>query len=150
MHHEKKIDFILAHFSQISSTKTINMVSIIFNFKTRPNKNLEFMQAIGSIIVDLRKVKDCIGIDFQQADEDSDRFRFQFDMLNYGSINPLLKNENYNFLQGALEVLCEAPIVEISNGIELIKIDIKKKRNISIKDQIMFELKHNTNIKDKI
>jgi len=108
------------------------------------------MQAIGSIIVDLRKVKGCIGIDFQHADEDPDKFRLQFDLDNYSSINPVLKNESYNFLQGALEVLCETPIVEISNGIEPIKIDIKKKGNINIKNQIMFELKHNANIKNKI
>jgi quinol monooxygenase YgiN len=131
------------------SPKTIEMVSVIFDFKTKPNKNLEFMQAIGSIIVDLRKVKGCIGVDFQQADENPDKFCLQIDLDNYGSINPVLKNENYKFLQGALEVLCERPIVEISNGIEPIKIDTSKKRNISIKNQILFELEHNANIKNK-
>jgi len=40
------------------------MVYIIFEIKTKPGMNLEFLQSIGSIIVDLRKVKDCIGIDF--------------------------------------------------------------------------------------
>jgi hypothetical protein len=107
------------------------------------------MQVIGSIIVDLRKVKGCIGVDFQQADENPDKFCLQIDLDNYSSITPVLKNENYNFLQGALEVLCEAPIVEISNGIEPIKIETSKKRNISIKNQILFELEHNANIKNK-
>lgn len=126
------------------------MISIIFNFKTKPSKNLEFMQSIGSIIVNLRKAEGCIGIDFQKDAKDNNRFLVQIDLENYGLIKTLLKNKNYNILQGALEVLCEAPIVEITNGIKPIKIDTYKNRKISIKNQIMSELKSNPDIKDKI
>ena len=108
------------------------------------------MQSIGSIIVNLRKVEGCIGIDFQKDDKDNNRFLLQLDLENYGLIKTLLNNRNYNIFQGALEVLCEMPIVEINYGIKPIKIDTYKNRKISIRDQIMSELKSNPNMKDKI
>ena len=106
------------------------------------------MQSIGSIIVDLRKAEGCIGIDFQQDNKDNDKFHLRFDWENIGLILLLLKTKNYNFLQGAMEVLCEAPIVKITNGIEPIKIDTSKKPKISMKDQIMAAIDQYLNIND--
>jgi len=52
-----KRNLVLARYSLVRSLKAIKMVSVIFDFKTNTNKNLEFIQAIGSTIVDLRNVK---------------------------------------------------------------------------------------------
>ena len=79
------------------------MISIIFNFKTKPSKNLEFMQSIGSIIVNLRKVEGCIGIDFQKDAKDNNRFLIQIDLENYGLIKTILKNKNYNLSRSQLQ-----------------------------------------------
>lgn len=101
------------------------------------------MQSIGSIIVDLRKVKGCIGIDLQQDDRDKDQFTLRLDWQNQKLITELLERTEYEFLEGAIRVLCEAPTIEIINGHKTIITDMHKNRKTSIKKQILSELKHN-------
>ena len=119
------------------------MISLIFNFKTKSNENLEFLQSIGSIIVDLRKVKGCMGIDLQQDDRDKNQFSLRLDWQNRKLITELLERTEYEFLEGAIRVLCEAPTIEIINGHKTIITDMHKNRKTSIKKQILSELKHN-------
>ena len=119
------------------------MISLIFNFKTKSNENLEFLQSIGSIIIDLRKVKGCMGIDLQQDDRDKNQFSLRLDWQNRKLITELLERTEYEFLEGAIRVLCEAPTIEIINGHKTIITDMHKNRKTSIKKQILSELKHN-------
>ena len=112
------------------------MLSMNFNLKTKSGKNLEFLQTMGSILVDLRKVKGSLGIDFQQDAQDQDQFCLRFDWQNKASAKALLASKAYNFFEGAMQVLCEAPIVEIDEEGATIKIDTGKNRKISIKKQI--------------
>ena len=119
------------------------MISLIFNFKTKSFKNLEFMQSIGSIIIDLRKVKGCTGIDLQQDDLDKNQFSLRLDWQNQIFVTELLESSEFEFLEGAIRVLCEAPTIEILNGHKTIITDIQKNRKTSIKKQILSELKHN-------
>ena len=100
------------------------------------------MQSIGSIIVDLRKVKGCMGIDLQQDDRDKDQFTLRLDWQNRKLIIELLERTEYEFLEGAIRVLCEAPTIEIVNGHKTIITDLHKNRKTSIKEQILSELKH--------
>ena len=100
------------------------------------------MQSIGSIIIDLRKVKGCMGIDLQQDDLDKDQFTLRLDWQNRKLIIELLERTEYEFLEGAIRVLCEAPKIEIINGHKTIITDLHMNRKISIKKQILSELKH--------
>ena len=120
------------------------MISLIFNFKTKSNMNLEFMQSIGSIIVDLRKVKGCMGIDLQQDDEDKNHLSLRLDWQNQIFVTELLESSEFEFLEGAIRVLCAAPTIEIINGHKTIITDMHKNRKTSIKKQILSELKHNS------
>lgn len=119
------------------------MISLIFNLKTKSNENLEFMQSIGSIIINLRKVKGCMGIDLQQDDRDKNQFTLRLDWQNRKLITELLERTEYEFLEGAIRVLCEAPTIEIINGHKTIITDMDKNRKTSIKKQILSGLKHN-------
>ena len=118
------------------------MISLIFNFKTKSNENLEFLQSIGSIIIDLRKVKGCLGIDLQQDDRDKNQFSLRLDWQNQKLVTELLESLEFEFLEGAIRVLCEAPTIEILNGHRTIITDIQKNKKTSIKKQILSELKH--------
>jgi len=119
------------------------MISLIFNLKTSANKNLEFMQAIGSIIIDLRKVKGCMGIDLQQDDKDKKQFTLRLDWQNRKHITELLVSSQYEFLEGAIRVLCEVLTIEIINGHKTKITDMLKNKKTSIKKLILSELKHN-------
>jgi len=119
------------------------MISIIFNFKTKPSKNLEFMQSIGSVIVNLRKIKGCSGIDLQQDDSDKDQFTLQLNWQSRIFIKELLERKEYEILEGAIKVLCEELSIEIINGHKTIKTNMHTNRKTSIKNLIQSELKHN-------
>lgn len=119
------------------------MISLIFNLKTSSNKNLEFMQAIGSIIIDLRKVKGCVGIDLQQDDKDKKQFTLRLDWQNQKLITELLVSSQYEFLEGAIRVLCEVLTIEIINGHKTKITDMLKNKKTSIKKLILSELKNN-------
>ena len=101
------------------------------------------MQSIGTIIIDLRKVKGCLGIDLQQNDQDKDQFKLRMDLQNRNLIKELLESSEYEFLEGAILVLCEALTVEIINGQQTIMTDLHKNRKTSFKKHILSELKHN-------
>ena len=102
--------------------------------------NLEFLQSIGSIIIELRNLKDCIGADFKQDHNDKDRFSLILNGDNRKFIEKLLTSKEYNFLEGAITVLCENPIIEVTIGNKTKHIDSDKKGDISIKKQIISEL----------
>jgi len=116
------------------------MINIIFNFKTKPTKNLEFMQSAGPIIIDVRKVKGCLGIDLQQDGQDKDTFRLKLSWQNQNLIRELLKSSEYEFLEGAFKVLCEIQSIEIINGQQTIITDMHNNRKTNIKKQILSEL----------
>ena len=124
------------------------MVKIIFNLVTKPGMNLEFLQSIGSIIIELRNVKGCIGTDFKQDHNDKDRFSLLLNGDNRKFIEKLLTSKEYNFLEGAIKVLCENPTVEVTIGNKTKHIDPDKKGDISIKKQILSELEHSLDIRD--
>ena len=116
------------------------MVNIIFKLKTKPNKYLEFMQSIGTIIVDLRNIKGCDAIDFQKDDQAKDRFYLRLDWKNRKDLTMLLESKEYNFLDGAISVLCEIPIIEIINDKTTMVTSLQVKSKTSIKHQILAEL----------
>jgi quinol monooxygenase YgiN len=112
------------------------MISINLDFKTKSGKNLEFMQTIGSIIVDLRRVKGCIGVDLQQDNQYKDQFNLGIDLQNGENIQSLLGSNEFDFFQGAVKVLCTPPLVEIKDGSKKIKIDTHQNPKDSLSKQI--------------
>ena len=98
------------------------------------------MQAIGSIIVDLRKVKGCINIDFRQDDLDKDQFYLRFNWQNGESVKTLFTSKEFDFFQGALQVLCKPPAVEIEGGEKSAKINTEKTQKVSLSKQIIDQL----------
>jgi quinol monooxygenase YgiN len=119
-----------------------SMTRIYFSFKTKPDKNLEFLQAMGSIIIDLHKVKGCVNIDFQQHDQDKDQFYLRIDWQNGKLIKGLLQSKEYNIFEGAMKVLCQNPIVEI-NDVEhtAIKIEDNNQNRGNVYERLRLELK---------
>ncbi len=87
--------------------------------------NLEFLQTVGSIIVDLHKVKGCIHIDLQQDSKNKDQFYFRLDWQSNQLLKAMLDSEEYGILEGAMKVLCQSPLVEIT-GVETKKIKIEE------------------------
>ena len=122
-------------------TKMKPMLITNFNIKTKPDKNLEFMQTIGSIIVGLRKAKGCMSIDFQQNDQDEDQFYLRFQWQNSALFKALLLSKEYDIFEGAIMILCEPPIVEISDVNTIIKIDMHKEQNIDLRNLINSQLR---------
>jgi quinol monooxygenase YgiN len=116
------------------------MVNIIFIFKTKPAKNLEFMQSSGSIIINLRNVKGCMGIDLQQDGSDKNIFKLNLNWQNKNLIRELLKSSEYDVLEGAIRVLCEMLTIELFNGRQITITDLLKNQTSSIKKQILSEL----------
>ena len=119
------------------------MISINLSFNTKSGKNLEFMQSIGSIIVDLRKVKGCLGIDFQQDSQEKNRFSVRLDLENQIFIEALLDTREFDVFDGAIRILCEELNIEITDGNKTIKAAPQKNGNINIKKQILENLKNN-------
>jgi len=118
------------------------MIGIIFNFKTKSNKNLEFMQAIGSIMVNIRKLKRCVRVDFQQDAQDKDQFTLQLDWQDRKSIKELLESQQYFVLEGAIKVLCEPPVIEINDEHSIIHIDANGRKasfGEAILDKLMID-----------
>ena len=120
------------------------MISIIFSFKTKPGMNLEFLQTIGSIIVDLRHVEGCENIDFQQDHTDKEQFTFRMDWVSSQQIKTLITSKEYDVFEGAMKVLCHAPTVEI-NAAEQRKVQIQKseQKEFNVFERIRSELLHN-------
>ena len=118
------------------------MISTIFDFKTKSFKNLEFKQTIGSIIIDIRKVKGCLGIDLQQYDLDKNHFKLRLSWQSRDLIIEFLESSEYEFLEGAIRVLCETLTIEIFNGqqTKISNLDMNKMDNV--KENMLSELKH--------
>jgi len=112
-----------------------------FSFKTKAGMNLEFLQTMGSIIIDLHKVKGCVNIDFQQKDRDEDQFSLRLDWQNDKLIKELVRSKEYNIFEGAMKVLCQTPIIKI-NDVELkaIKIEDNNQKRDNLYKRIKFEL----------
>jgi hypothetical protein len=123
------------------------MVSINFHLEIKPGMNLEFMQSIGSIIIEIRKLEGCIGIDFKQDPHDKDRFSLQLNGKNRKFIERLIESAEYNFLEGAITVLCKIPTIEINNGNKTIS-GPENNGNTSLKKRIKSELDHKLHIGD--
>ena len=119
------------------------MISTIFDFKTESVKNLEFKQTIGSIIIDIRKVKGCLRIDLQQYDLDKNHFKLCLKWKSRNLITEFLESSEYEFLEGAIRVLCETLTIEIINGQQTIITDLDTNKKNSIKENMLSELKHN-------
>ena len=85
---------------------------------------LEFLQSMGSIIVDLHKIKGCASIDFQQDNEITEQFYVRLDWQGKQLLQAMLNTKEYEILEGAMKVLCEKPLVEIS-GVETKSIELK-------------------------
>ena len=124
------------------------MVSINFQFKIKPGMNLEFMQSIGSIIIEIRKLEGCTGIDFKQDPHDEDRFSLLLNGQNRKFIDKLLESEEYKFLEGAITVLCKIPTIEVTVENRTMRSDPEKNGNTSLKKRIMSELKNNLHVED--
>jgi len=98
------------------------------------------MQAIGSIMVNLRKLKGCINIDFQRDDHDEDQFCLRLNWQNGESVRSLFVSKEFDVFQGAIQVLCIPPTVEIDARKKLIKIETDKYREVSLSEQIIDKL----------
>jgi len=123
------------------------MISIIFKFNTKSNKNLEFMQSVGSIIVNLRKLKDCIGVDLQQNDRDKDYFKLRLNWQKRELFTDLLESIEYEVLEGAIRVLCEIQTIELVEGQQTITADLHNSEKTSIRKLILSEMKKLSNNK---
>ena len=110
--------------------------------------NLEFMQSIGSIIIEIRRLNGCTGIDFKQDPHDKDRFSLLLNGNNRKFIDKLLDSEEYNFLEGAITVLCKSPTIEVTIGNRTMRSDPETNGNTSLKERIMSELEHKHNVGD--
>jgi len=117
------------------------MVRLTFNLKTYAGKNLEFLQIIGSIIIDLRKIKGCKSIDIKQSDTIKKEFYLQLNWQNKNLMLALLDKDEFEFFQGAIQVLCEPPIIEIREGEMVLNLDSGKTRNVNLSEQIISELR---------
>jgi hypothetical protein len=124
------------------------MVSINFHLEIKPGMNLEFMQSIGSIIIEIRKLEGCIGIDFKQDPLDKDRFSLLLNGNYQKFIKKLLDSAEFNFLEGAITVLCKPPTVEVTIENRIMRSDPEKNGNTSLKKRIMSELDHKLHIGD--
>ena len=118
------------------------MTSIHFSFKTKPGMKLEFLQTMGTIIVDLHKVEGCINIDFQQDAQVNDQFYIRLDWQSNQLLKAMLHATEYGILEGALKVLCQEPFVEII-GVETKSITMEDSdlRGINIYERIKLEFK---------
>jgi quinol monooxygenase YgiN len=116
------------------------MTSIIFYLKTKPGKNLEFLQSVGTIITSIRNTKGCVSIDFKQRSEDKERFSLRLDWENKKYLLELLKIKEYEFLEGAILILCESPTIEVINTNNIGTIDVAKNKEKSIRSQIINKL----------
>ena len=127
------------------------MISINFSFKTKPGMNLEFLQTIGSIIIDLRKVDGCKNIDLQQDDNVKEQFSLKLNLENKEQLIALLDYSKFEIFQGAIQVLCEPPQINIYDRHNTIIIDARKNRNNNFIEQIRIELldseNYNNNLK---
>ena len=99
------------------------MISINFSFKTKPGMNLEFLQTIGSIIIDLRKVDGCKNIDLQQDDNVKEQFSLKLNLENKEQLIALLDYSKFEIFQGAIQVLCEPPQINIYDRLNTIIIE---------------------------
>ena len=117
------------------------MVSIIFSLKTKPYKHLEFMQMIGSIIVDLRRVKGCTGVDLQQDELHKDQFNLGIEVQNGENIQSFLRSKEFDFFQGAIKVLCTPPTIEIMDRSNKIIIDTHQNSKDNLIKQISSKVK---------
>ena len=124
------------------------MVSINFHLEIKPGMNLEFMQSIGSIIIEIRKLEGCIGIDFKQDPHDKDRFSLLLNGNYKKFIKKLLDSAEYNFLEGAITVLCKPPTFEVTIENMIMRSDPEKNGNTSLKKRIMSKLDHKLHIGD--
>ena len=124
------------------------MASINFSFNIKPGMNLEFMQSIGSIIIEIRNLEGCGGIDFTQDPHDTDRFSLLLNGNNRKFIEKLLDSAEYNYLEGAITVLCKSPTIEVTIGNRIMRSDPETNRNTSLRKRIMSELKHNLHVGD--
>ena len=116
------------------------MVSINFSFKTNTGKNLEFLQTIGSIIIDLRKVNGCKNIDIQQDDQIKEQFSLQLNWQNKKRLMALIDSKEFGVFLGAIQVLCEPSMIEIHVGHETIKIEDNNQKRDNLYERIKFEL----------
>lgn len=116
------------------------MIIINFTLKTNTGKNLEFLQTIGSIIVDLHKAKGCINIDLQQENDVKEQFSLKLNWENKELLMALFNNSEFEIFQGAIQVLCEPPLITIYDGQKTIIIDSKKNRNNNFIEQLRIEL----------
>jgi len=121
-------------------TNNIPMLVSKFHVKTKRGKKLEFMQTIGSILVGLRKAKGCVGIDFQQNDKDEVHFAIHFHWQDSALFKAVLLNKEYDIFEGAMNILCEPPIVQINDENMNIKIDMHKEQNTDLRNLINSQL----------
>ena len=57
---------------------------------------------MGSIIVDLHKVKGCINIDFQQDSKNKDQFYVKLDLQSKQLLKAMLNTEEYGNFEGSI------------------------------------------------
>lgn len=117
------------------------MLVVDFNIETKRGKNLEFMQSIGSLIVGLRRVKGCMSIDFEQNSEDKHQLNLRLTWLDIALFKALLLREEYDIFEGAIGILCAPPIVEIKRLNAIIRIDMRRKQTLSLRNVIISKLK---------
>ena len=118
------------------------MINIHFSIKTKQGKNLELLQTMGSIIVDLHKIKGCINIDFQQDSKNKDQFYVKLDLQSKQLLKAMVNTEEYGIFEGAMKVLCQNPLVEI-NDVEhtAIRIEANNQNRGNVYERLRLELK---------
>lgn len=121
------------------------MIIINFTLKTNTGKNLEFLQTIGSIIVDLHKANGCINIDLQQDDDVKEQFSLKLNWENKEQLMALFDYKEFEIFLGAIQVLCQPPLINIYDGHKTIIIGSKKSRNNNLIELLRIELMDSEN-----
>ncbi len=75
--------------------------------------NLELMQTMGSMIVKIQNIEECLNIGFKQDERNENQFYFRMDWQNKNFLKSLVNNNEFSIFEGSIDVLCFKPTVEI-------------------------------------
>ncbi len=67
--------------------------------KTKPRMNLELMQTMGSMIVKIQNIEECLNIGFKQDERNENQFYFRMDWQNKKFLKSLVNNNEFSIFE---------------------------------------------------
>jgi len=108
------------------------MIKMTINVKVRPHKLKEVLQALDSLMAELRKEKGNLSYQYRQDNFDTNTIHIQAEWQSWEKLENHLRGNFFAVLLGAIRVLCEEPEVKIEDGsgtMEMEAIDkVRKKK----------------------